>query len=92
MPDRQEQNACMDFAMRYDRWYRIWASIAGLGQSRTIIRVDDDQLRVTHGWAFHVDIPLAKIRSAKPISERPLAAKSEVSTSVSKTRTASSQR
>jgi hypothetical protein len=62
----------MDFAMRYDRWYRIWASITGLGRSRTMIRVDNEQLRVKHGWAFHVDIPLANIRSAKPISERPL--------------------
>ena len=38
-----------------------------------MVRVDDDQLRVKHGWAFRVDIPLANIRSAKPISERPLA-------------------
>jgi hypothetical protein len=63
----------MDFAMRYGPWYRIWATIAGFGRSRTMIRVADDQLRVKHGWAFHIDIPLANIHSAKPTSERPLA-------------------
>lgn len=63
----------MDFAVRYDRWYRIWATGAGLGPSRTHIRVDDDQLRVRHGWAFHANIQLANIRSVKPIPGRPLA-------------------
>ncbi|MBV9319619.1 MAG: hypothetical protein JO106_06860 [Mycobacterium sp.] len=63
----------MDFAMRYDRWYRPWATLFGLGPKWTTIRVVDDILHVKHGWAFCIDVPLKDIKSARLICERPFA-------------------
>lgn len=61
----------MDFAMRYDRWYRPLATAMGLGPKRTTIRVDDETLLIKHGWAFRLDVPLKNITSARRISGRP---------------------
>ncbi|MCS3780763.1 hypothetical protein [Tsukamurella ocularis] len=63
----------MNFAMRYDRWYRPIATAIGLGPQRTAIVVDGDTLRIRHGWAFRLEVPLANIRSARTSSRRPLA-------------------
>jgi hypothetical protein len=61
----------MDFDMRYDRWYRALATAMGLGPGRTTIRIDDTTLHVKYGWAFHLDIPLENIASARRLSLRP---------------------
>jgi hypothetical protein len=63
----------VDFAMRYDRWYRPLATAFGLGPKRTTIQVADDTLHVKYGWAFNLDIPLQDIKSAHLVSARPLA-------------------
>jgi hypothetical protein len=63
----------MDFAMRYDRWYRPVASVFGLGPKWTTIRVVGNTLRIKNGWAFAIDVPLKDIKSVKRINKRPLA-------------------
>jgi hypothetical protein len=65
------QDEQMDFAMRYDRWYRPLATVLGMGPKRTVIRVADNTLHVKHGWAFQLDIPLNDITFARRISRRP---------------------
>jgi hypothetical protein len=65
------ENGCVDFAMRYDGWYRPLATAMGLGPKRTTIRVDDETLHIKHGWAFRLDVPLNIITSARLISGRP---------------------
>lgn len=62
----------MDFAMRYDRWYRPLATFVGMGPKRTMIRLDGDALHVKHGWMFRIDVPLTYIKSAHLITARPL--------------------
>jgi hypothetical protein len=62
----------MDFAMRYDRWYRPLATALGLGPGRTLIRVADGVLQVKNGWAFNLDVPLQDITSARLAPRRPL--------------------
>jgi hypothetical protein len=64
-------NLAVDFAMRFDRWYRPLATAIGLGPKRTTIRMDGDTLCIRHGWAFGLDIPLADIASVRPVSRRP---------------------
>ena len=59
--------------MRYDRWYRPWATVFGLGPKWTTIRVVGDILHVKHGWAFCIDVALKDIKSARLIRERPSA-------------------
>ncbi|MGA8253528.1 MAG: PH domain-containing protein [Mycobacterium sp.] len=63
----------MDFALRYDGWFRPLATVFGLGPKWTTIRVDDDTLHVRYGWAFRLDVPLKDIKSARLITERPMA-------------------
>ncbi|WP_041408072.1 hypothetical protein [Segniliparus rotundus] len=63
----------MDFAMRYDRWCRPLSTVFGMGPKRAVIRVDDNMLRVKHGWAFQIDVPLGNIASARLYGKRPLA-------------------
>ncbi|QLL05321.1 hypothetical protein [Mycobacterium vicinigordonae] len=63
----------MDFAMRFDRWYRFIAAVLGAGPKRTTIRVGDVTLTIEHGWIFRIEVPLKDIRSARRISMRPLA-------------------
>jgi hypothetical protein len=58
----------MDFALRYDRWYRPLATVLGLGPERTTIRVDDTAVHVKHGWAFRLDIASASRISMRPFS------------------------
>ena len=65
------ENGRVDFAMRYDRWYRPLATALGIGPKRTMIRVAGDTLEIKHGWAFRLDIPLKDITSARPFSRRP---------------------
>ncbi|CAJ1505033.1 hypothetical protein MU0083_003588 [[Mycobacterium] kokjensenii] len=60
----------MDFAMRYDRWYRPLATVVGLGPARASIRVADGLLQVRSGWAFAIEIPLDYVESARPAPER----------------------
>ncbi|ORV46470.1 hypothetical protein AWC02_10495 [Mycolicibacter engbaekii] len=60
----------VDFAMRYDRWYRPLATVLGLGPRRASIRVADGFLQVRSGWAFAMDIALSNIDSARPAPER----------------------
>ena len=67
------ENDRVDFAMRYDRWYRPLATVLGMGPKRTMIRVDDDTLHIKHGWMFRIDVPLKDIKSAHLVSGRPLA-------------------
>jgi hypothetical protein len=67
------QDEQVDFAMRYDRWYRPLATFLGMGPKRTMIRLDGDALHVKHGWMFRIDVPLTYIKSAHLITARPLA-------------------
>ncbi|MCV7385954.1 hypothetical protein [Mycolicibacter longobardus] len=60
----------MNFAMRYDRWYRPFATVLGLGPKRASIRVADGFLQVRSGWAFAMDVALDNIESARPAPER----------------------
>lgn len=62
----------MDFALRYDRWYRPFASLMGLGPLWTTIRVADGQLIIRHGWAFRLQVPVDKIEAVNTIHERPM--------------------
>ncbi|WP_441958627.1 hypothetical protein [Mycolicibacterium houstonense] len=61
----------MDFALRYDRWYRPFASLMGLGPLWTTIRVADGRLIVRHGWAFRFQVSLDKIQTVDAIKQRP---------------------
>ncbi|OBI07197.1 hypothetical protein A5715_18165 [Mycolicibacter heraklionensis] len=61
---------CVDFPMRYDRWYRPLATVLGLGPRRANIQVANGVLQVRSGWAFAIDIPLTNIESARPAPER----------------------
>ncbi|TWS23621.1 hypothetical protein FK268_15250 [Tsukamurella sputi] len=63
----------MQFAMRYDRWYRPIATAMGLGPRRTSVLVDGEFLRIKCGWAFRLEVPLANIMSARASARRPLA-------------------
>ncbi|BBZ15164.1 hypothetical protein [Mycobacterium branderi] len=63
----------MDFAMRYDRWYRPLASLLGVGPRWTKIQVLDGTLHIKHGWIFRMDVPLTDIESASQVAERPWA-------------------
>jgi hypothetical protein len=65
------QDEQVDFAMRYDRWYRPLATVLGMGPKRTMIRLAGNTLHVKHGWAFQLDVPLNNITSARRISRRP---------------------
>jgi hypothetical protein len=49
------------------------ASLLGAGPRWTKIQVVDGTLRVKHGWVFRLDVPLADVESARPVTERPLA-------------------
>jgi hypothetical protein len=69
----EDDDGLMDFAMRYDRWCRLLATVFRMGPKRTVIRIADDMLHIQHGWAFRVDVPLANIASARPYDKRPLA-------------------
>jgi hypothetical protein len=62
----------VDFALRYDRWYRPLAIALGTGPKRTTIRVAGDTLHIKHGWAFELEIPLKDITSVKSVAMRPL--------------------
>lgn len=64
-------NGRVDFAMRYDWWYRPLATALGMGSKRTMIRVADDVLQIKHGWAFRLNIPLKNITSARRTAMRP---------------------
>ncbi len=64
------ENVYVDFAMRYDRWYRPFATVIGLGPKRTTIRVAETTLEVKHG-PFRIDVPLENIKSAKLWPKRP---------------------
>jgi hypothetical protein len=59
--------------MRFDRWYRIWATLCGAGPKRTTIRVQHDTLVIKHGWMFRIDVPVADITSARHMPARPRA-------------------
>jgi hypothetical protein len=48
----RRQNVYVDFAMRYDRWFRRLATVIGLGPKWTTIRVDDDTLPVPVRMGF----------------------------------------
>jgi hypothetical protein len=71
--DCPRQNVYVEFAIRYDRWFRALATVIGLGPKQTAIRVDDDTLHVRYGWAFRLDVPRKDIKSARLIAERPMA-------------------
>lgn len=60
----------VNFAMRYDRWYRPFATVLGLGPKRASIRVADGFLQVRSGWAFAMDVALNNVESARPAPER----------------------
>lgn len=74
-PARRQAAGSVDFAMRYDRWYRVIATLMWIGPKRTRIRLDDADgvLRVRHGWAFRLDAPYSVIQSAELVTGRPLA-------------------
>lgn len=65
----------IDFEMRFDRWYRLLATLMRMGPKRTLVRLDDADrmLRVRHGWAFRLEAPYSSIRSAALLAGRPLA-------------------
>lgn len=63
----------MDFALRYDTWYRPVASLMGVGPLWTTIRIVDGRLIVRHGWAFRFQVPVDKIEAVELIRERPVA-------------------
>jgi hypothetical protein len=56
--------------MRYDRWYRPWATVFGLGPKFTTIRVADGTLYVRQGRLFRIEVPLKDIKSAQLHRER----------------------
>ena len=65
----------VDFEMRFDRWYRLLATLMWMGRKRTLVRLDDTGrvLRVRHGWAFRLEAPYSSMRSAEILAGRPLA-------------------
>ncbi|GAY13761.1 hypothetical protein [Mycobacterium sp. shizuoka-1] len=52
--------------IRFDNWYRPLATPLGLGPDRSDVTVSDGRVRVTMGWGFSADIPLAAITAATP--------------------------
>ncbi len=72
VPDTRE-NAWMDFAMRYDRWYRPLATLLAVGPMWTKIQVLEGILHIKHGWMFRMDVSLTDIKAARLVTERPWA-------------------
>ena len=59
------------FAIDYSRWNKRLFGLLGLGPRFSEVVVDDTDLRVRMGWAFHADVPRADIRRVVAATERP---------------------
>lgn len=58
------------FAIDYSRWNKRFFGLLGLGPRFSEVVVDDTDLRVRMGWAFHAEVPRADIRRVTA-AERP---------------------
>jgi hypothetical protein len=58
------------FAIDYSRWNKRFFGLLGLGPRFSEVVVDDANLRVRMGWAFHAEVPRADIRRVAA-TERP---------------------
>ncbi|HZI45659.1 MAG TPA: hypothetical protein VFD53_10585 [Ilumatobacter sp.] len=58
------------FAIGYSRWNKRFLGLLGLGPRFSEVVVDDANLRVRMGWAFHAEVPRADIRRVAA-TERP---------------------
>ena len=57
-------------AIRYGTWNRRLLTLLGMGPARSSIRVDDDTVAVTMGWAFDATIPRDSIVAVEPDDDR----------------------
>jgi hypothetical protein len=58
------------FEIDYSRWNKRFFGLLGLGPRFSDVMVDDTDLRVRMGWAFHADVPRSDIRRVAA-TERP---------------------
>jgi hypothetical protein len=58
------------FAIDYSRWNKRFFGLLGLGPRFSEVVVDDTDLRIRMGWAFHAEVPRAAIRRVAA-AERP---------------------
>jgi hypothetical protein len=58
------------FEIDYSRWNKRFLGLLALGPRFSDVVVDDTDLRVRMGWAFHADVPRADIRRVAA-TERP---------------------
>jgi hypothetical protein len=59
----------MQFAISYDSFFRVLATITGLGQGR--VEIEGDRIDVRMGWAFRASIPRASVQKAEQIDRIP---------------------
>jgi hypothetical protein len=64
--------ASLRFPISFDRWYRVLSSALGLLPSRSYVLVDQEQVEVRMGWAFHTRFPRTAVQSGREIDVSPL--------------------
>ena len=60
------------FPIRFDAWYGILSSALFLPPSSSYVEVNDKEVRVQMGWAFHSQFPKTAVALAEETHERPL--------------------
>jgi hypothetical protein len=53
------------FEVGYDRWCRWLLGVLGMGPRHSGVTVDDREVAVRMGWAFHADLPRDRISSVE---------------------------
>jgi hypothetical protein len=60
------------FPIRFDRWYRWLSSACLLPPSAAYLEVEQREIVVHMGWAFHARFPVAAVRRTAALGKRPL--------------------
>ena len=56
----------------FDSWYALLSNALLLRPSDSFVEVEQNEIRVRMGWAFHASIPRSSIVSAKKNQTRPI--------------------
>lgn len=64
-------NVGMDYALRFDRWYGVCASLFGIGPGATRISLTAERLTVRQGRRFAIEVPRTDIAAVRPVTAGP---------------------
>lgn len=60
------------FPIRFDAWYRILSSALLLRPSDSYVDVNDDEVSIQMGWAFHSRFPRSSVGATSRLDNSPL--------------------